>query len=315
MSKKQKIIILYLVVIDVFLLGLALWFFVWPKIRLVNFALLQPAGEVAIKEYMLFKLVLFLMLVVAIPLFCFAVFILKRRKHEKISLFEKNKSHEGLWQIFVWLVPVILIFSISVINWKSTHDLDPYKPLSLKKEPIVIQVVALNWKWLFIYPNERIATINFLQVPEQTPIEFNLTADAPMNSFWIPRLGGQMYSMAGMTTKLHLQADQKGDFEGFAAEINGRGFADMNFVLHSVSETDYGNWLKNVKSKSLKLTLKEYERLSEEEKKHEPEVFSFVEDSLYEKIMEKFMPDGGYMPGMPSHNVDSLDNNNPSFSY
>ena len=117
--------------------------------------------------------------------------------------------------------------------------LHPYKPIESSVKPITIQVIALDWKWLFIYPEQGIATVNFIQIPVNTPINFKLTADGPMNSFWIPSLGGQIYSMATMETKINLMADTTGDFPGEAAEINGKGFSGMRFVARSSTRADF----------------------------------------------------------------------------
>ena len=126
------------------------------------------------------------------------------------------------------------VFILAVITWKSTHALDPSLPLQSDKKPITIRVVALRWKWLFIYPEQNIATVNFIQFPIATPINFELTADGPMNSFWIPELGGQIYAMTGMQTKRHLMANAIGEFSGAAAEINGKGFSGMKFIVLNI---------------------------------------------------------------------------------
>ena len=123
---------------------------------------------------------------------------------------------------------------IAVLTWVKTHELDPYKPIESNKKPMTIQVVALQWKWLFIYPEEKIATVNFLQFPKDTPIHFEITADAPMNSFWIPHLGGQIYAMPKMKTELHLIANEAGDFRGSSANFSGEGFARHAFYCQSL---------------------------------------------------------------------------------
>lgn len=315
MSKKQKILVKILILVDVVLLIGAAWFFVRPYFFTTEFALLNPAGEIANKEFNLLKKVLLIMSVVAVPMFMFVLYILFRKRPEKISLFEPIRTPSRFWQVVIWLIPITLIFIISIINWKTTHELDPYKPLVSEKKPLVIQVVALNWKWLFIYPEQRIATVNFIQIPKSVPVEFNLTADAPMNSFWIPQLSGQMYSMAGMTTKLNLMADSLGEYEGFAAEINGKGFADMNFTARVSSAADFENWVKNVKTENTKLDFKEYQALAKPSEKHKVQTFSYVEPNIYEKIMEIFMPQSLHSEeGMKEH-VESLNIKHPSFSY
>src|SRR5262249_6679452 len=143
---------------------------------------------------------------------------------------------------------ILIIAPMAVITWRSAHELDPYKPLQSEARPLMIQVVALDWKWLFIYPEEGIATVNFIQFPVHTPIQFTLTADgSPMNSFWIPQLSGQIYSMTGMTTPLHIIADEPGEYAGRANELNGKGFADMHFVAKATSQSEFDEWVASVK--------------------------------------------------------------------
>ncbi len=148
----------------------------------------------------------------------------------------------------LWAVPIILIASLSVLNWKSTHELDPYQPIASNAPPLTVEVVALDWKFLFIYPQQNIATVNFIEFPVNTPLNFQLTADAPMSSFWIPQLGSQIYAMPAMSTQLHLIANSTGDFRGMDTEINGAGFSGMKFAARSVSQTDFNAWVASVKS-------------------------------------------------------------------
>ena len=179
---------------------------------------------------------------------------------------------------------------MAVRTWDATHQLDPFKPLESEVKPLTIQVVALDWKWLFIYPEQEIATVNFVQIPARTSIHFMLSADgSPMNSFWIPQLSGQIYSMSGMTTSLHMMADVPGIYTGRAAEINGEGYADMTFVVKSTTEADFDAWIASVKQSSLQLTDPIYNELIKPSIKNPVTLYSYVEKDLYNKIVMKYM--------------------------
>ncbi len=190
------------------------------------------------------------MLIIIVPTFIllFVVAWKYRAKNAKAK-YDPEHSHGVFGELILWMIPSVVIAVMAVITWNATHKLDPYKPLESEVKPLTIQVVALDWKWLFIYPEQGIATLNFVQFPERTPIHFELSADgSPMNSFWIPQLSGQIYSMTGMTTQLHIMADGPGEYTGRAAEINGEGFADMTFVAKSTSQSDFEDWVAERKT-------------------------------------------------------------------
>ena len=152
-----------------------------------------------------------------------------------------------------------------------------------------IEVVALQWKWLFIYPEEKIATVNYLQIPKDTPIHFDITSDAPMNSLWIPDLGGQIYAMPGMRTELNLIADVEGEFRGSSANISGEGFAGMHFITKASSEDNFQDWVKSAKQTSKNLDLDEYNKLAAPSQNNEAEVYQLKDDNLFSQIIMKFM--------------------------
>ena len=152
-----------------------------------------------------------------------------------------------------------------------------------------MQVVALQWKWLFIYPDQKIASLNYFQIPENTPINFEITADAPMNSFWIPRLGGQIYAMPGMQTKLHLIADHTGTYHGSSANLSGAGFADMRFAVDSVSEEQFDNWIKNTQSSGMTLDTESYKELAAPSEKNTPTTYQLKDDQLFDQIVMQYM--------------------------
>src|SRR5216683_453229 len=202
-----------------------------------NIQVLNPQGFIAFQERNLFVVVIFLMLLVVIPVFVLAIYVgMKYREDNKKATYAPDWDHSPKLQFFLWAFPTFIIILLCIINWRSAHQLDPHNALASTKKPLIVQVVALRWRWLFIYPDLGVASMNSLVIPEKTPVNFELTAsDTPMNSFWIPQLGGQIYAMSGMATQTHLIADGTGVYRGSNAEINGAGFSDMTFTAQSLS--------------------------------------------------------------------------------
>lgn len=258
-----------------------------------SIALLSPEGKIAGQQTDLLLFASALSLIVIIPVFILAFFILGKY-HEKNSSakYDPNWDSSHKLEILWWGIPIILMVILAVVTWKSSHDLDPYKEIQSNKSPVTIQVVALEWKWLFIYPEQKIATVNHITVPEDRPINFKITADAPMNSFWIPKLGGQVYAMAGMETKLHLMADQKGTYQGVAANLSGEGHAGMKFTVNSVSEGDFATWINSTRQNQETLNKDNYIKLAEKSKDVPKKSYSNVDPNLYGSILYQYMHHG-----------------------
>ena len=253
-------------------------------------ALLNPKGPVAQQQFELLKFAVSLSLFVLIPVLVLAFFIAWKYREKSSEAAEgqtPNLQGNKVVVTIFWLIPIAIISILAIITWQATHNIDPYKPLNSNKEPLTIQVVALQWKWLFIYPEQDIATVNFVQFPEQTPIRFKLTADAPMNSFWIPQLGGQIYAMPGMETQLNLLANSTGEFAGSAAEISGPGFAGMKFVAKSSTEYEFQKWVETVQESGNILTIDEYADLAEPSENNQVAYYSWQE-GLFESILNKY---------------------------
>jgi cytochrome o ubiquinol oxidase subunit II len=251
---------------------------------------MDPQGMIGIKQRNLIVTSSVLMLIIIIPVYIMTwVIAWKYRagnpKGEHAPDWEHNYIAEYCW----WGVPFVIVVILGFLTWKSSHDLNPYKPIETDKKPIVIQVVALDWKWLFIYPEEGIATINFMQFPEKTPLNFQITSDAPMNSFWIPALGGQIYAMPAMTTKLHLIANETGTFRGVSANISGVGFAGMVFTAKATSQEDFDQWVQKAKSSS-SLGFNEYEKLVEPSSYEPAAFYSLAQSDLFDRILMKYSP-------------------------
>ncbi len=266
-----------------------------------NFTLFNPKGPIAAQQKSLIITAVLLMLIVVIPVFIMTFYISWKYRAHKKSKYTPNWDFSPKLEFIWWAFPAVIIILIAAMTWKSSHALDPYKPLESNVKPITIQVVALEWKWLFIYPEQNIATINFIEFPEKTPIHFELTADAPMNSFWIPQLGGQMYAMAGMTTQLNLEANEPGEFAGSAAEINGHGFSDMNFLAKAAPAADFETWIASIKQSAPSLSNKTYEDLALPSSNNSKTFYSSVENNLFDRVIMKYMA-----PGETNHMHNSL---------
>jgi cytochrome o ubiquinol oxidase subunit 2 len=259
-------------------------------LRSVNIPMLQPAGIVGQKERNLMYLSLLLSIIVVIPVFIL-LFVFswkysenntKRKKYQPD--WDGSRLYESVW----WAIPFFIIAVLAVITWNSSHSLDPFKPLRAQAKPVQIEVVALDWRWLFIYPEQQIATINFIQFPVNTPLDFKITSDAPMNSFWIPQLGSQIYAMPGMSTSLHLMASKEGDYQGKSANISGEGFARMTFNARASSDSEFNKWLNNVKKHHSALTKEEYDKLAQPSQNNSQSFYSAADPGLYDYIIGKY---------------------------
>ena len=257
-----------------------------------NFAVLNPKGWVGLKQRNLLVIATLLMLIVVFPVVVMTLFFVwKYRSSNRKATYRPDWDYSFLAESIWWGFPLLIIIVLSILTWKSSHELDPYKPLESTVKPVTIQVVALQWKWLFIYPEYNIATVNFIQFPEQTPINFQITSDAPMNSFWIPELGGQIYAMEGMMTKLHLIADEPGNFRGCSANISGSGFAGMTFVAKASSQSEFDAWVESVKQSPKQLDVEEYNKLAEPTEYHPVELFVLKDATLFDwTVMKYVMP-------------------------
>ncbi|KAA1337032.1 ubiquinol oxidase subunit II, partial [Escherichia coli] len=183
-----------------------------------DMVLMNPKGAIGVEQKTLILTAFGLMLIVVIPAIVMAIiFALRYREANKSATYRPNWAHSNKIELVVWTVPILIIITLATITWKTTHELDPYKPLDSDVKPVTIEVISLDWKWLFIYPEQGIATVNEIVFPKDVPINFKITSDSVMNSFFIPQLGGQIYAMAGMQTKLHLIANSAGKYDGFSA--------------------------------------------------------------------------------------------------
>ncbi len=255
-----------------------------------SFDILQPAGVVAEKQRNLLIFATLLSLLVILPVYALTIFIAwKYRASNTSARYDPTWSHNTTLESIWWGIPCAIILVLAVVTWNSSHDLDPYKPISSGYRPVKVQVIAMQWKWLFIYPEQQIATVNFLQIPTNTPIEFEITADAPMNSFWIPRLGGQVYAMPGMSTRLHLTAEQAGEYSGLTANISGEGYAKMRFTARATNQAEFFEWIQGAKGSPRKLDAATYRQLAVPSSDAWPATYVVSGQSVYNTVIDKYM--------------------------
>lgn len=255
-----------------------------------DIAILNPKGTIALKQRNLLITSTLLMLIVVAPVLFLAFFVnwryrARNTKAKYTPTWDRSPVAEVLW----WGIPFAIIVVLAVITWKSSHELDPFKPLASETKPMTIQVVALQWKWLFIYPEKQIATVNFVQFPEKTPIHFEITADAPMNSLWIPQLGGQIYAMPGMKTELHLIATEMGSFNGSSANLSGQGFSGMRFIAKASSQEEFDQWAESLKASPRFLSHDEYNILAKPSENNPIASYLLKETDLFDRIVMKYM--------------------------
>ena len=261
----------------------------------MNIAVFNPVGIIASQEKSLLIFSFLLMLIVVIPVMIMIIaFAYRYRASNTKAKYSPNWSHSTILEIIWWGIPTILVIVLATITWKTTHKLDPYKPLEHSTKPIEIQAIALDWKWLFIYPDYNIATVNFIQFPVDTPLNFKITADAPMNALAIPQLGGQIYAMQGMETQIHWISEKEGEFKGYSSNYSGRGFSGMNFIAKAVSQEEFEKWVEYVRTEGGNLTQDYYNLKLLPQTVSEPvQVFSSVEKNLYRGVIDKFMMSHG----------------------
>lgn len=257
---------------------------------------IDTRGEVADAQRDTLYLAVLIMLIIIVPVFFLVFFISWRyRESNKTATYKptwaSNKKLEALW----WGVPIAIIAVLSVVTWQTSHSLDPYRELQSGKQPVNIQVIALQWKWLFIYPDENIASVGEFAMPVDRPVNFTITSDAPMNSFWIPQLGGQIYAMSGMSTKLHLSAREAGDYRGSSANLSGEGHASMTFTAKARNESEYRQWIDAASKSQQPLDKASYEQLRLPSVNAKVSHYRLADPTLYDSVIERYS--GSHMTG------------------
>lgn len=255
-------------------------------------SILDPKGVVAFEERKIIFDTAALMLIVVIPVIVMSiVFVIHYRKGNMVEEYKPNWHHSVFLESLWWGLPLFIVTLLAIITWFSTHRLDPFRKLHYNSKLLHIKVVALPWKWLFIYDDQKITTVNKLVLPKKMQVEFSLTSDnVPMSAFFIPQLGSQIYTMAGMETKLHLIPTRIANIEGFNAQYNGYGFDQMRFPVEVIEKIDFDKWVQSVKNNAKPFTKTSYLSLRQPSYKNNKSLeFSGIEPGLFKKIIHSYM--------------------------
>ena len=254
---------------------------------------LDPVGPVGAAERVVLLDALAIMLAIVVPtILCTLAIAWRYRASNRRAVYAPQWAYSGRLELLVWSIPALVVVFLGGIAWISAHDLDPAKPLSSHRAPLEVEVVALDWKWLFIYPQQHIASVNRLVTPVGTPVHLRLTSASVMNVFFVPQLGSEIYAMYGMVTELNLQADRAGTFHGLAAQINGDGFADMNFDTRVVSSREFSDWVIATQTDGPALDDATYRLLLRQSSKVQPYTYRAVTPNLFEAIASGQLPPG-----------------------
>ncbi len=257
-------------------------------------ALLQPRGPIGESERFVILVAFALMLIVVIPVVVMSLWFPRRyRADNPQGHYAPTWSESARIDLVIWLIPTIIIVALATLTWRESHRLDPAVPIRSEVTPLEVQVVSLDWKWLFIYPREGVAAVNQLVIPVNTPISFRITSGSVMTSFFIPRLGSQIYAMAGRQSRLHLLADTPGGYAGQNQQLSGVGFSDMHFQVLAVTPRQYQEWLQKTRRSRAALDRAQYRKLSQPGRGYPVTVYSSVAPGLFDNIIDGFRGESG----------------------
>lgn len=266
---------------------------------------LEPRGSIGIAEKTILIDSLAIMLAIVVPTIAATLaFVWWFRASNTRAIYRPDFEYSGRIELIVWSIPLLTVILLGGVAWIASHDLDPAKPLASKTPPLEVQVVSLDWKWLFIYPTQHVASVNQLVVPAGVPIHFSLTSASVMTAFFIPQLGSMIYTMNGMTTQLNLDADAPGTFHGLASHFSGDGFSDMHFDVHAVLQEQFAAWIENTRNTGPTLDRASYAALAKQSTNTSPFTFRAVEPGLFQQIVMQQLPPGpGPQSGRPHLSV------------
>ena len=267
--------------------------------------ILDPQGPIGIAQKTILIDSLAIMLVIVVPTIAATLaFAWWFRASNLRATYLPDWEFSGRIELIVWAIPLLVITLLGGVAWIGSHDLDPAKPLASDKPALEIQGVSLDWKWLFIYPNQGIASVNQLVVPVGVPLRFSLTSASVMNAFFIPQLGSMIYTMNGMTTQLNLRADAAGTFRGQSSHFSGDGFSDMHFQVLAVPPDQFTAWVEATRNSGPTLDAESYTTLAKQSMKTPPSTFRDVDHHLFQQIVTQKLPPGpGPQSGRPTLNV------------
>jgi cytochrome o ubiquinol oxidase subunit 2 len=263
--------------------------------------LMSPSGDMAAQQRDIILISLVLMLLIVVPVIALTLFFAWRyRASNKQATYKPDWDHSTVLELVIWAAPLLIIIALGALTWVSTHKLDPFRPLERVSEgreipagtkPLTVEVVALDWKWLFIYPEQGIATVNEVAAPVDRPIQFKITASTVMNSFFVPALAGQIYAMPGMETKLHAVINKPGSYEGMSANYSGAGFSGMHFKFLGMSEGEFDQWVAKAKEGGA-LTRESYLALEKPSENAPVSRYASVSPDLYQAIVNMCVAPG-----------------------
>jgi len=267
-------------------------------------AVLDPQGSVGQAEKMILIDSVAIMLAIIIPtIVATFLFAWWYRASNKKARYLPDWAYSGRIELVVWGIPALVVMLLGGVTWIGSHDLDPAKPLPSNSPPLEVQVVSLDWKWLFIYPNQRVASVNRLVIPAGAPVHFLLTSASVMNAFFVPQLGSMIYAMNGMTTELNLQADTLGTFHGLSSHFSGDGFSNMHFEALAVSDDKFGEWIDAARKGGPILNAESYAELSQQNVPPRPLTYRAVEGDIFQQIVSQKLPPG---PGPRAQGSDAI---------
>lgn len=259
-------------------------------------ALLDPKGQIGAEQKSLLLTSTGLMLIVVIPVIVMTLWFAWRYRHTNtLARYLPDWAHSNRIEAVVWAVPCVIILILGVMTWKSSHSLDPHQPLESDEAPLEIQAVAMDWKWLFIYPEQGVAAVNEVALPVGVPVHFRVTSASVMNALFIPQLGSQIYAMTGMDNDLYLIADEAGVYAGKSTNYSGAGYSDMVFDAHATDREAFADWIAARQAAEASLDAEAFEELAEPTRAHPVEYFGAVDGELYDYILAR------YQGGEPHH--------------
>jgi cytochrome o ubiquinol oxidase subunit 2 len=253
--------------------------------------ILDPQGPIAAAEKTILIDSLAIMLAIVVPtIIAIVAFAFWFRAGNARARYLPEWAYSGRIELVVWSIPALTVILLSGVAWIGAHELDPGKPISGSQKPLRSQAVSRDWKWLFFYPDLKIATVNTLTIPSGVPLQFELTSASVMNAFFIPQFGSMIYTMNGMTTRLNLQADKPGDYQGLSSHFSGDGFAGMSFAVHAVSESAFNDWAAQTGKTDGRLNVDSYAALAKPSTNDKPAAFRLDDPGLFEAIATQKLP-------------------------
>ena len=275
-----------------------------------NAVVMNPSGDIAKQQADLIIVSVALMLLIIVPVMILTVLFAWRYRKNANAKYEPDWDHSTKLELIIWGAPLLIIIVLGLITWVSTHKLDPYRPLERLDEhrpipastkPLEVQVVSLDWKWLFIYPEQGIASVNQLVTPIDTPIRFKMTSSTVMNTFYIPTLAGMIYTMPGMQTELNAVLNKPGNYQGLSANFSGDGFSHMKFAYKGVSTEEFNTWVQEMKANTAVLDRADYLVLEKPTAKEAVRHYGQVEPALFNRILNRCVAEGSMCMNQQMH--------------